>query len=108
MFCGQSSSPSPLLLLHCVVSPHSSQFVESVVQHLNVQIDVVQLEPNETNSKRECANTLFTELCMFPIRDDLLILFVIQELGFHFQETLHFCRDIVSLGNSFATRGLSE
>lgn len=78
MFCGQSSSPSPLLLLHCVVSPHSSQFVESVVQHLNVQIDVVQLEPNETNSKRECANTLFTELCMFPIRDDLLILFVIQ------------------------------
>lgn len=56
----------------------------------------------------ECANTLFTELCMFPIRDDLLILFVIQELGFHFQETLHFCRDMVSLGNSFATRGLSE
>lgn len=50
MFYGQSSSPSPLYSISrccCIASsssksPHNSQFVESVVQHLNVQIDVVQ------------------------------------------------------------------
>lgn len=115
MFYGQSSSPSPLYSINrccCIASsssksPHNSQFVESVVQHLNVQIDVVQtpdlfqVRTGNAPPQKHALYCIFTvhvsntRRSVNPIRD--------SGIRFPFSRDFTFI-ETETLWNSFATR----